>query len=86
MAQPLVGPDLHQPLDVLGTLAPEISLHEQVFDLIAQLAHLVVGQILDVGVRVDPGLLEDLVRLRAADAVHVREPDLDPLVEGDIDA
>src|SRR5688572_16072618 len=86
VAQALVRPDLHQPLDVLRALAPQVALHEQVVDLLAQLADLVLGQVLHLAVRLHARLGQDLVRGRPADAVDVREPDLSPLVEGDVDA
>src|SRR5215211_2441347 len=86
MAQALVGPDLHQPLDVLRPLAPQVALHEQVVHHLAKLADFVLGQVLDIGVWADLGLGQDLVGGRSADAVDVGEPYLSPLVEGDVDA
>src|SRR4029453_8279782 len=71
--QAFVRPDLHQPLDVLGALAPEVALHEQLVHAVAQLAHLVLGQVLHVGIRAHASLGQDLVRGRAADAVDVGE-------------
>src|SRR5256885_1492746 len=57
VADALVGADLHQPLDVLGPLTAQVALHRQALvDGVAQFAHLVVGQVLDVGVRVDARL------------------------------
>ena len=86
MAEPPVGADLLKALDVLGTLPAQIALDLVVLDRIAKLDDLVLGQVLDLGVRVHPGLLEDVPGRRAADAEHVGEADLGPLVEGDVDS
>src|SRR5438552_8282881 len=78
VAEPAVGADLLEPLDVLGPLAAEVALDGQlVVDHVAQLADLVLGQVLDVRVGVDARLLERLARLRLADPVDVRQTDLD---------
>src|SRR4051794_41532134 len=86
MAQAPVGADLLQALDVLGALPAQIALDLVVLDRVAKLDDLVLGQVLDVGVRIDAGLLEDLVGRRAADPEDVGEADLGPLVEWNVDA
>src|SRR5262249_17872093 len=45
----------------------------------ADLAHVVLGQILDADVRRDTSVLQDAVRAHTPDAVDVGETDLDPL-------
>src|SRR5205814_1448402 len=55
-------------------------------DGLAQLHDLVVGEVLDVGVRIYADVAEDLVRGRPPDPVDVGEADLDPLVEGNVDS
>src|SRR4051812_17365616 len=57
VAQAAVAADLHQPLDVLRALAPQIALDGEVaIDRVAQLADLVLGEVADIGVRGDPEL------------------------------
>src|SRR3954452_17269342 len=86
VAHAAVGADLLQALDALGALAAQVALDREVaVDALAQAGDLVLGEIPDVGVRGDVGLLEDLGRGRRADPVDVGQADLDALVEGDVD-
>ena len=81
-----VGPGLGEALDVLRALAPQVTFdHEVVVDRLAKLDDLVVGEVLHVPVRRDPGLLEDIVGAGAPQSVDRGEPDLDSLVERDVD-
>src|SRR4051812_17666782 len=85
MAQTSIASDLHQALDGLGPLAAEVALDDQIaVDDVTELRDLVLGEVLDLRVRVDAQLREDLVRGRLADSVDVRETDLNALVEGDV--
>src|SRR5262249_37074049 len=86
VSQPAIGADLHQPFDVLGALAPQVALDLAVLDRLAQLHHLVLGEVLDGGVGVDLRFGENLLRRRTADPEDVCEPDFGPLVDGDVDA
>src|SRR5262249_59304380 len=86
VAQAPGGADLLKAFDVLRALAAEVPLPLAGLDRLAELDDLVLGQVLDLGVRVDPGLLEDVVGRRAADSEDVGEPDLGSLVEGDVDS
>src|SRR5262249_10286052 len=72
MPHSAVAIDLHQPLDVLADVLAQIALDLSLvgYDL-TDLPHVVFGQILDPGVPVDPGGVEDVIRARAADAVDV---------------
>src|SRR5438105_9380112 len=55
VAEPAVGADLLEALDVLGALAAQVALHAQfVVDHLAELAHLILGEVLHVGVGVHP--------------------------------
>src|ERR1700742_3791432 len=81
MAQAAVGADLHQPFDVLGALAPQVTLDLAVLDRITQANDLVLGQVLCLGVGIDFGLRDDFLRGRAADPEDVGEPDFDPFVD-----
>src|SRR3954454_11146384 len=85
VAQAPVRADLHEALDVLRLLTAKVALHHQVVDALADEPHLVLCEVLDLRVRLHAGLDQNLVRGRPADAVHVREPYFDPLVEGDVD-
>src|SRR4051812_31900294 len=85
MAQAPVAPDLHQALDVLRALAAQVTLDDEVVHGVAQLADLLLGQVADVRVGVDPGSAQQLVRRGAANAVNVGQADLDALVQGDVD-
>src|SRR6185295_3042030 len=84
VAEPTVGADLGQPLDVLGALAAQVPLHLFGLDRLAKLHDLVVGQVLDVGVRIHPGALDELAGGGGADSVDVGEAHLDALVERDV--
>src|SRR5688572_19714927 len=84
VAKAAVGADLGQSLDVLGALAAQVPFHLLGLDRLAKLHHLVVGQVLDVGVRIDADAGDDLARGRAADSVDVGEAHLDALVERDV--
>src|SRR6185503_4351105 len=87
VAQPAVAADFHQPLDVHRDLLAEIALDAAlVLDHLADLADVVLGEILDPEVGADPGVLEDRVRPHPADAVDVGEPDLDALGAREINA
>src|SRR5688500_12281563 len=57
MAEAPVGADLHQALDVLGALTAEVTLHREVgVDEVAELDDLVVREVPDVRVGIDPRL------------------------------
>src|SRR3954453_3993299 len=86
VAKSSIGADLRQSLDVLGALPAEVALHLARLDGLSELHDLVVGQVLDVGVRIDARVLDDLLRRRGADAVNVGQAHLDTLVGGNVDA
>src|ERR1700723_3521669 len=87
MADALVAADLDLAPDVSLDLAAQVT-----FDLVggvdpvAELDQLLVAQVVDSGVAADPGGLQRLQRPGAADAVDIRERDLDPLIAGEVDA
>src|SRR3954468_3505665 len=87
VAQAAIAGQIHQPLDVHRRLAAEVTLHRMVgVDRLAQMEHLLVGEILDPPLGRDAELGGDLLRLGAADAVDVSQRDFDALVGRDIDA
>ena len=54
MTHATIATDLHQALDVQRHLAAEVTLNlEIVVDVLAQLADVGFGQVLDTGVRID---------------------------------
>jgi hypothetical protein len=85
--EPSIAADFHQPLDVHRDLLAQIAFHAaDLFDHAADLAHVVFGEVLDADVRADAGRTEDVARPLAADAVDIREPDLDTLGAREINA
>src|SRR3954454_22606016 len=83
----LVGTDLDLAADVLGDLTAEVTFDAVVgVDPVAQAADLLVGEVTDAGVGVDPGLLQRLTGSRTADAEDVGQRDLAPLLAGEVDA
>src|SRR5262245_23500232 len=87
MADPAVRADLAQALDRLGALTAEVALDLEVaVDVLTELRDLLVGEVLDLLVDGEAGIGADLLRGRAADAVDVGQPDLEPLLVGEIDS
>src|SRR5581483_297941 len=81
-----VATEVHQPLDVHGDLAPQVALDGELRDLRANGVDLVLGEVLDPGVRVDARGLAGGVCARPSHAIDVREPDPHVLVHRDVDA
>src|SRR5512139_313890 len=75
---PLVAADLDLATDV--TLDLEVG-----FDLVTELDQLLVAQLVDPHVGVDPGAGQELLGAGTADAVDVGECDLDALVAREVD-
>src|SRR5437764_346930 len=87
VAHPTVRADVHQSLDVHRDFGPQRALDpELLLDHLAELVHVRVREIPDPQRRVDASLLDDLLRRRPADAVDVRQTDLDLLVAAEIDS
>src|SRR5438552_2204447 len=85
VAHAAVAVDLHQPLDVEADVLAEIALHFPLIgDDLADLAHVILGEVLDARVAADTRLGQDGIRPRAADAKNISEPDFNSLVEGQI--
>src|SRR4029079_6907515 len=73
-------PDFAKRLYLHRELLAQIASHAaDLFDHAADLADVVFGEILDANARTDAGRAEDVARPLAADAVDIREPDLDAL-------
>ena len=87
MPQALVAADLDLAADVGGDLTTEVTFELVVaLEVVAELDQLLVTEVLDPQVRVDPGLLEGLLGAGATDAEDVGEGDLDALVAREVDA
>src|SRR5205085_9023477 len=55
-------------------------------DDLADLAHIILGEVLDARVAVHPRVREDVVRPRAADAENVSQTDFHALIQWEVDA
>jgi hypothetical protein len=87
MPNPAVGADVHQPLDVHRDLGAQRALDAiLLLDDAAEAADVHVGQVADPLLAAHAGLVEDIDRVLAADAIDVRQPNLDLLVARKIDA
>src|SRR4051812_18300296 len=87
MTKATIAGEVHQTLDVHRGLAAEVAFDLVVgVDRLAEVKHLLVGQILDAALGGDAELGGDLFRLGTADAVDIGKGDLDALVGRDIDA
>src|SRR5437764_10203913 len=87
VAHAAVAVDLHQPLDVQADVLAEVALDlPLVGDDLADLAHVVLGEVLDARVAVDARVREDVVRPRAADAENISQTDFHSLVQWEINA
>ena len=85
MAQAAIAADLGQTLDVHRGLTAQVALDEIVMlNGLTQLGLLLVGQILDAGIGVDTGGLQDLRSAGRSDAVDIGQSHFDPLVAGKI--
>src|SRR3954463_4623721 len=81
----LVAADLDLAPDVGLDLAAQVALDPEVgLDLVAELDQLLVPQLVDAGVRVDPRGGQHLLGAGTADAEDVGECDLDALVTREV--
>jgi len=80
-------PDLDQALDVERHFTAKVTLHlERAIDHLAKPVDLVFGEVPDTGVRVDIGLLEDLLAGTQPDPKDVCKGNLNALLARNIDA
>src|SRR5215213_99051 len=83
----LVAADLDLALDVLLDLTAQVALDLVVgVDPLPEADDLLLGQVADAGVGVDPGPLDRLDGAGPAEAEDVGEADLHPLLTGEVDA
>src|SRR6266404_1781237 len=87
VAEAPVGADLGEALDRLLALAAEVTLDLDLgVDVVAEPRDLVVGEVADLRVGREAERGCDLARRRLADAVDVRQPDLEPLLVRQVDS
>ena len=85
MTNTTVAADFHQALDVQGNLTAEVAFHLQVlFDVITQLADLILGEILHSGVGIDADLRENLLGSGQADTLDIGQADFHALFSGQV--
>src|SRR5260370_22072223 len=87
VAEALVAGDLDLALDVLALFAAQVALDLVVgVDVAAQPNDLVLGDVPDTGVPADHGPVGDLHGPGRTDPIDIGEPDLEPLLAGEVDA
>src|SRR5689334_2013164 len=86
MAKPAVTGEVHQPLDVHRGLAAKVALDREILvDRLADVEHLLVGEVLHPLLGSNPELLGDFLGRGAADSVDIGQRDFNALVGGDVD-
>jgi hypothetical protein len=81
MTQATVATKIHQPLDVSGHHATQITLDLiMAVDDIANETGFRFRQIIRTGVGIHPGFLQNILGRGAANAVNISKRNLDPLV------
>src|SRR6185437_1353533 len=86
MANPAVAAEVHQPLDAHRHFAAEVALDGELADVLAQLVHLRVGQVLDLRVGRHAGGDADRACAGTADAVDRSQRDFRVLMVRNVDA
>src|SRR5205085_7918906 len=87
VAQAAIRADLLEALDVQRHLAAEISFDgELAVDDLADLGHLGFGEVAHADRMIDARLVEDLTRVRRADAEDVAQRHVNALLARDVDA
>ena len=87
MAHTTVAADLGQALDVKRGLTAEVAFHDVVVvDRFTQLCFFLIGEVLNSGVGVDSGYLQNLLCAGSADTVDISETDFYSLVLGQVNA
>src|SRR5699024_1832501 len=85
VTQAAVAADFNQALDIQTDFAAQVALNIVVaVDHFTQLSGFFFGQVLYAGVRIDTGLLQDLVGRLAANAEDVGQADLHALLAGKV--
>jgi len=86
VSQATIGADLHKTLDVLAYLTTEVTLDLEVpVNILTKTNSLLFCEILDTGIRVDAGFLQNLGSGGQADTVDVSQANLNALLTREID-
>src|SRR6478609_9495248 len=81
MTQPPVAPQVHQPLDIHGDLAPEVAFHDVVaVDHVAYLQALLVGQLSSPPLFRNSYFRHDFVGLLGPDPMDILQCNNDALI------
>src|SRR5215213_10293326 len=86
VARAAVAAKIHESLDRHRNLAPQIALDREALDVLAQLVHFCVVQVLDLARSLHAGSRADRLCACATDAKDRGQRDLGVLVIGDVDA
>src|SRR5262245_62557591 len=87
MSQPAIAAEIHQPLDVHGDFASQVTLdHIVAVDDLADLQHFLIGQLRHPAGVGDSDFLHDFVGLFRPDAMDILQCNNDPFVGWYVDA
>lgn len=84
MADTAITAKIHQAFDVHRDFAPEVALHNEIFDSRSQTGDFWFRQIFHWRIRFNAGRGTDLPRSRVADAIDRRQPNHDVLVQRNV--
>jgi hypothetical protein len=87
MSQSTIAPDFHQPLYIHGNRFAQVAFDHSIplYD-IAHPHYLILGEILYLYINIDKGFLADLGRPAFSDSIDIGQPNLNPLIERQIDS
>ena len=86
MAQATIAADLHQSLDVLRRLATQVTLDRVVrIDIVTKLDDLFFGEVAHARVRINAGLLANLLCAGQTDTINVSQTNLHALIARKVD-
>jgi len=86
MTQATIGANLHKAFDVLRNFTTEIAFDLEVLvDIFTKSDRFFFREVLDTGIRVDPGFGEDLGSSCEADTIDVGKADLNTLLAREVD-
>src|SRR5512137_1712320 len=80
MAQTTIATQVHQSLDVHGHFATQIAFHRELGDFVAQLFHIGIADVLDLGGGDHSGGSTNLLRASAPDTVDRSQCDFGMLM------
>ena len=85
MAETPVAAQIHQPLDVDGHLAPQITFDGQPADFLTDLFEVAIAQVFDFAIKWHAAVRTNLLRCGAADAIDRSQTDIGVLVGRNVD-